>query len=72
MRRPAGTRGVQVIPVGDRLVKQIRIAVLQPGVTRLVMDLTAPLEYSVSQLTNPDRIIVELRLPEASSRAAGA
>ncbi|HEX8986012.1 MAG TPA: N-acetylmuramoyl-L-alanine amidase [Bryobacteraceae bacterium] len=61
VRRPAGTRGVQAIPIGDALVKQVRIAVLQPGVTRLVMDLTGPLEYSISQLTNPDRIIVELR-----------
>jgi len=61
LRRPAGTRGVQAILIGDPLVKQIRIAVLQPGVTRLVMDLTAPLEYSISQLTNPNRIIVELR-----------
>jgi N-acetylmuramoyl-L-alanine amidase len=62
VRRPAGTRGVQTIPVGDRLVKQLRIAVLQPGVTRVVIDLAAPLEYSISQLTNPDRLIVELRL----------
>jgi N-acetylmuramoyl-L-alanine amidase len=62
VRRPAGTRGVQVIPVGDRLVKQLRIAVLQPGVTRVVIDLAAPLEYSISQLTTPDRLIVELRL----------
>ncbi len=64
--RPAGTRGVQIIPVGDRLLKQIRIAALQPGVTRLVLDLTGPLEFSVSQLTNPDRLIVELRLPGAT------
>jgi N-acetylmuramoyl-L-alanine amidase len=61
VRRQAGTRGLQVIPVGDRLLKQIRIAVLQPGVTRVVLDLTGPHEYSVSQLTYPDRIIVELR-----------
>jgi N-acetylmuramoyl-L-alanine amidase len=61
VRRQAGTRGIQVIPVGDRLLKQIRIAVLQPGVTRIVLDLTGHHEYSVSQLTYPDRIIVELR-----------
>ena len=61
VRRQAGTRGLQVIPVGDRLLKQIRIAALQPGVTRIVLDLTGPHEYSVSQLTYPDRIIVELR-----------
>jgi N-acetylmuramoyl-L-alanine amidase len=62
VRRPAGTHGVQVIPVGDGLVKQIRIAAMQPGVTRVVMDLTGAHEYSVSQLTTPDRIIVELHM----------
>jgi N-acetylmuramoyl-L-alanine amidase len=62
VRRPAGTHGVQVIPVGDALLKQIRIAVMQPGVTRIVMDLTGAHEYSISQLTTPDRIIVELRV----------
>lgn len=63
VRRPPGTRGVQVIPVNDRLLKQIRVAVSQPGTTRVVLDLAAPAEYSISQLTTPDRIIVELRLP---------
>jgi N-acetylmuramoyl-L-alanine amidase len=62
VQRPAGTRGVQTIQVGDRLVKQIRVAVLQPGVTRVVIDLTAAHEFSISQLTNPDRVIVELRM----------
>ncbi len=65
VRRQAGTRGLQVIPVGDRLVKQIRIALAQPGVVRVVLDLAAPVEYSISQLTNPDRIIIELRLAGA-------
>jgi N-acetylmuramoyl-L-alanine amidase len=63
VRRQSGTHGLQTIPVGDRLVKQIRIALLQPTVVRVVLDLTAPAEYSISQLTNPDRIIVELRMP---------
>jgi N-acetylmuramoyl-L-alanine amidase len=78
VRRQAGTRGLQVIPVNDQLVRQIRIALTQPGVTRVVLDLAAPAEYSVSQLTNPDRIIVELRLkghgpalPPASSVTGG-
>jgi N-acetylmuramoyl-L-alanine amidase len=57
----AGKRGMETIPVGDRLVKQIRVARTQPEVTRVVVDLASPVEYSVSQLTNPHRIIVELR-----------
>lgn len=56
-------RGLETIPVGDRLLKQIRIARTLPAVTRVVLDLAAPIEYSVSHLTNPDRIMVELRVP---------
>jgi N-acetylmuramoyl-L-alanine amidase len=62
VERPTGTRGVQAIEVGDRLVRQIRVAVVQPGTTRVVLDLTGTHDYSISQLTNPDRIIVEVRL----------
>jgi len=62
VRRQAGTRGLQLIPVNDKLVKQIRIALAQTGVVRVVLDLAAPADYSISQLTNPDRIMIELRL----------
>jgi N-acetylmuramoyl-L-alanine amidase len=62
VRRQAGTHGLQVIPVNDRLVKQIRIALVEAGVTRVVFDLAAPADYSISQLTAPNRIMVELRL----------
>ncbi|MGO9096073.1 MAG: N-acetylmuramoyl-L-alanine amidase [Bryobacteraceae bacterium] len=59
--RPQG-KGLETIPVGDRLLKQIRIARTLPGVTRVVLDLEVRAEYSVSHLSNPDRIMVELRL----------
>jgi len=62
VRRQAGTRGLQVIPVNDRLVKQIRIALAQPGVIRVVLDMEVRADYSISQLTNPDRIMIELRM----------
>src|SRR5262249_2755806 len=32
-------KGTQVIPVGDSILKQIRVAETQPGVTRVVLDL---------------------------------
>lgn len=54
-------KGQKVIPVGDRLVKQIRVAETQPGVTRVVFDLAAEVDFAASQLTNPERLIVELR-----------
>ncbi|MBI1898167.1 MAG: N-acetylmuramoyl-L-alanine amidase [Acidobacteria bacterium] len=76
--RPAFVkRGQQVVPVGDRLLKQVRVALTQPHVTRVVFDLESEVEFSASQLSNPDRLIVELRpagpttpLLELSSHAA--
>jgi N-acetylmuramoyl-L-alanine amidase len=58
-------RGMRVIPVGDSLLKQIRVAETQPGTTRVVLDLEAHeprVTYTASQLSNPDRLMVELRL----------
>lgn len=54
-------RSPHLIPVGDHLLRQIRIAKTQPGVTRIVFDLESLVEFSASQLTNPDRLIVEVR-----------
>ncbi len=61
IRPRPGLRGIQIMAVGDRLLRQIRMAETQPGVTRVVLDLAAPAEFAVSQLTNPDRLIIELR-----------
>lgn len=55
-----GSKGLTVISVGDRFLKQIRFAETQPGVTRIVFDLELGVEYSTSQLANPDRLIIEL------------
>jgi N-acetylmuramoyl-L-alanine amidase len=54
-------RGVVTLPVGDRLLKQVRVAQWQSGVIRVVFDLAGAADYSAKQLTNPDRLIVELR-----------
>ncbi|MGH9632489.1 MAG: N-acetylmuramoyl-L-alanine amidase, partial [Bryobacteraceae bacterium] len=54
-------RGERKVPVGDSLLKQIRVAQTQHGVTRVVFDLAAEVEHSASQLSNPSRLIVELR-----------
>ena len=67
--RPAmAEKQMHVIPVGDSLVRQIRVAETQPGVTRVVLDLedhTPLAEYSTSQLANPNRLVVEVRLKDA-------
>ncbi len=52
-----------VIAVGDALLKQIRVAETQPGVTRVVLDLARVVEVTRSQMANPDRLVLELRAP---------
>ncbi len=49
------------IPVKDGLVKQVRLAEKLPGTIRVVLDLEDGVEYTVSQLSNPERLMVELR-----------
>jgi N-acetylmuramoyl-L-alanine amidase len=70
--RPVMTQ--KVIAVGDRLLKQIRVAETQRGVTRIVLDLEQEVDFSASQLSNPERLIIELRSkgakPSTSASAA--
>lgn len=66
--RPPGSNhaGVQVIAVNDRRLRQIRVAEVSPGKTRIVLDLEAPVDVVSSRLVNPDRLMVELR-PKAAA-----
>src|SRR5271165_2990440 len=57
----ASKKGVQSIQVQDALVKQIRVAETMPGVTRIVFDLQTMVDFSSSQLGNPDRLMIEIR-----------
>lgn len=65
---------VQVIPVEDGVVKQIRVALTRPGMTRVVLDLVHPADFRASQLANPDRLMIEVRAAgrAAEARRAGA
>jgi N-acetylmuramoyl-L-alanine amidase len=47
--------------VGDKLLKRIRVAETTPGVTRVVLDLESSVEFTISRLDNPSRMIIELR-----------
>jgi N-acetylmuramoyl-L-alanine amidase len=47
--------------LNDKLVSKLRVAETAPGVTRIVLDLINSAEATTSQLTNPDRLIIELR-----------
>ena len=69
-----GTKPVMAqksIPVGDRTLKQIRIAETQRGVTRIVLDLEQESDFTASQLSNPERLIIELR-PKTANPAEPA
>jgi N-acetylmuramoyl-L-alanine amidase len=59
--KPAvGHKGVNVIPVSDRFVRQIRVAETQKSVTRVVLDLESAVEFTTSRLENPQRLIIEV------------
>src|SRR5271165_1102468 len=59
-RFPAGYQALQRIPVADHFVKQIRIAEPQKSVTRVVLDLESPVEFTTTRLENPWRLIIEV------------
>jgi N-acetylmuramoyl-L-alanine amidase len=56
--------------VGDALLKRIRVAETNPGVSRIVLELGERVELSSSQLSNPYRLILELRPGAATSTPA--
>ena len=63
-----GDQRMTVIPVSDRLIKQIRVAETQRNVTRVVLDMEGPAVATTSHLDNPNRLIIELR--SSSGQAA--
>lgn len=60
----------KTIAVGDHLLKQIRIAETQPGTTRIVLDLEQAAEFTASQLSNPERLMVELHAKGTKAAAS--
>ncbi|MDP8989022.1 MAG: N-acetylmuramoyl-L-alanine amidase, partial [Acidobacteriota bacterium] len=54
-------KGLHTIAVGDALVQQIRVAETQPEVTRVVIDLVQVASVTTSQLSSPNRLVLELR-----------
>src|SRR5689334_10907238 len=53
-------RGEQSVAVQDRIIRRIRVARWQPTVYRIVLDLEQPVDYTASELSTPDRLIVEV------------
>jgi N-acetylmuramoyl-L-alanine amidase len=62
-------RGEQSVAVQDRIIRRIRVARWQPTVYRIVLDLEQPVDYTASELSTPDRLIVEVRPAGAAAPA---
>jgi N-acetylmuramoyl-L-alanine amidase len=54
-------KGVYYAVVKDSRVRQIRVAQTQPTVTRIVLDLEVECDVTASQVSAPDRLLVEVR-----------
>lgn len=71
-RQQISKNRVHVIAINDGLVRQIRLAQNRARVTRVVVDLEGKPEVEVSRLSNPNRLIIEVRkagaAPELSQR----
>lgn len=64
-----GPQRVHTVPVGDPRLQRVRTGLKDAQTTRLVLDLAAEVEYEVSRLTNPERLVIELRLKSAAGRS---
>lgn len=68
--RPAikgASPGLHVVKVGDARLKQIRVAQPEHGTTRIVLDIKENVEFRASQLTGPDRLMIELFDPSRTA-----
>lgn len=54
------TRGLYQLQVGDKLVRQVRVANQSATQTRVVVDLEDDVNYTASQLQNPFRLVIEV------------
>jgi len=71
-RPQLGPKRIHVIAVGDTLVERARVALKDATTTRLVLDLTGDVDYELSHLTNPERLVIELKAKASAPRTAAA
>jgi N-acetylmuramoyl-L-alanine amidase len=57
-------RRIYSADVNDKLVSRVRVAETLPGVTRIVLDLSGTTDCTATQLSNPNRLVIELRKVE--------
>jgi hypothetical protein len=49
------------IAVNDRLLRRIRVAQYRPGIVRVVLDLQPGTDCTVSEMSNPFRVVIDIR-----------
>jgi N-acetylmuramoyl-L-alanine amidase len=54
-------RRIASLQLNDPLVKRVRVAETAPGTTRVVFDLNTSVDFTVSRLEAPYRMVIELR-----------
>jgi N-acetylmuramoyl-L-alanine amidase len=62
--------GKEPIKVDDGLLRQIRMAQFSTDVVRAVLDTTSVKEYSIFQLTDPYRVVIEVQGQESAETLA--
>jgi len=65
--RPLLGQRLFIQEVNEKLLKRVRVAETSPGVTRVVLELADGVEATQSILTNPYRLMVELRMSGAGA-----
>jgi TPR repeat protein len=60
------------IDLGDSVVRRLRIAEYQPGVTRLVIDLAKPAPFATYTMTNPPGLVIEVLLSAVNSEPSAS
>jgi N-acetylmuramoyl-L-alanine amidase len=65
LHRRIATREIQ-----DNLVRRVRVAESAPGTTRIVFDLKASVDFKVTHLDAPDRLVIEFRPVRSPKPAA--
>jgi hypothetical protein len=61
-----------IIDVNDRLLRRIRAAQHQPGVVRIVLDLAQGAACSVSEMSDPFRVVIDVRKASGPAQAPAA
>ena len=70
-----GTRPAAALPassaVGDSVVRRVRLGQYQPGITRVVLDMTRPAPFTATFLADPARLVIEVMRSGATTGSVG-